>query len=197
MRVSTQRQVRSSEGAQRRSARQAFEVIEAGGAIFGSDAQPDRQIALAGACWRGTDLPNTKYRSRSALLQERASKLASSGGELTTRVEPATIGCEAWSVIRIATAREHLRKPHNDTQMIWGGFILMIGRLLHCRLESRRQDERRCHIRVPFISSMNERCEPSFDAAVASLRSFIDEREMGTDFRRCCRKLAAIVARLR
>jgi hypothetical protein len=41
------------------------------------------------------DSPNTKYRSRSALLQERASKLVSGGGELTTRVEPAMIGCEA------------------------------------------------------------------------------------------------------
>ena len=41
------------------------------------------------------DSPNTKYRSRSALLQERASKLAPGGGELTTRVEPAIIGCEA------------------------------------------------------------------------------------------------------
>ena len=43
----------------------------------------------------GKDSPNTKYRSRSALLQERASKLVSGGGELTTRVEPAMIGCEA------------------------------------------------------------------------------------------------------
>ena len=43
----------------------------------------------------GRDSPNTKYRSCSALLQERASKLVSGGGELTTRVEPATIGCEA------------------------------------------------------------------------------------------------------
>jgi len=42
----------------------------------------------------GKDSPNTKYRSRSALLQERASKLFSGGGELTTRVEPAMIGCE-------------------------------------------------------------------------------------------------------
>jgi hypothetical protein len=41
------------------------------------------------------DSPNTKYRSRSALLQERASKLVSGSGELTTRVEPAMIGCEA------------------------------------------------------------------------------------------------------
>jgi serine/threonine protein kinase len=40
------------------------------------------------------DSPNTKYRSRSALLQERASKLVSGSGELTTRVEPAMIGCE-------------------------------------------------------------------------------------------------------
>jgi len=44
---------------------------------------------------RGEDSPNTKYRSRSALLQERASKLISGAGELTTRVEPAMIGCEA------------------------------------------------------------------------------------------------------
>jgi hypothetical protein len=43
----------------------------------------------------GKDSPNTKYRSRSALLQERASKLVSGSGELTTRVEPAVIGCEA------------------------------------------------------------------------------------------------------
>jgi hypothetical protein len=43
----------------------------------------------------GKDSPNTKYRSRSALLQERASKLVSGSGELTTRVEPAMIGCEA------------------------------------------------------------------------------------------------------
>jgi hypothetical protein len=43
----------------------------------------------------GKDSPNTKYRSRSALLQERMSKLVSSGGELTARVEPAMIGCEA------------------------------------------------------------------------------------------------------
>jgi hypothetical protein len=40
------------------------------------------------------DSPNTKYRSRSALLQERASKLVSGNGELTTRVEPAVIGYE-------------------------------------------------------------------------------------------------------
>jgi hypothetical protein len=43
----------------------------------------------------GKDSPNTKYRSRSALLQERASKLVSGSGELTTRVEPAMNGCEA------------------------------------------------------------------------------------------------------
>jgi hypothetical protein len=43
----------------------------------------------------GKDSPNTKYRTRSALLQERASKLVSGGGKLTTGVEPATIGCEA------------------------------------------------------------------------------------------------------
>jgi hypothetical protein len=41
------------------------------------------------------DSPNTKYRSRSGLLQERASKLVSGSGELTTRIEPAMIGCEA------------------------------------------------------------------------------------------------------
>jgi hypothetical protein len=35
------------------------------------------------------------YRSRSVLLQERASKLVSSGVELTTCIEPAMIGCEA------------------------------------------------------------------------------------------------------
>jgi hypothetical protein len=39
------------------------------------------------------DSPNTKYRSRSALLPERASKLVSGSGE-TTRIEPAMIGCE-------------------------------------------------------------------------------------------------------
>jgi hypothetical protein len=55
--------------------------------------------------------PNTKYRSRSALLQERASKLVSGGGELTTRVEPAMIGCEARHLILVAAARQHLRKP--------------------------------------------------------------------------------------
>jgi hypothetical protein len=43
----------------------------------------------------GKHSPNAKYRSRSALLQERASKLVSGSGELTTRVEPAMIGCEA------------------------------------------------------------------------------------------------------
>jgi hypothetical protein len=41
------------------------------------------------------DSPNTKYRSRSALLQERVSKPVAGSGELATRVEPATIGCEA------------------------------------------------------------------------------------------------------
>ena len=35
------------------------------------------------------------YRSRSVLLQERTSKLASGDGELTTRIEPVMIGCEA------------------------------------------------------------------------------------------------------
>jgi hypothetical protein len=44
---------------------------------------------------KGSPNTNTKYRSRSALLQERASKLVSGSGELTTRVEPAMIGCEA------------------------------------------------------------------------------------------------------
>jgi len=43
----------------------------------------------------GKDSPNTKYRSRSALLQERASKLVCGAGELITCVEPAMIGCEA------------------------------------------------------------------------------------------------------
>jgi hypothetical protein len=43
----------------------------------------------------GKGSPGTKYRSRSALLQERASKLVSGSGELTTRIEPAMIGCEA------------------------------------------------------------------------------------------------------
>jgi hypothetical protein len=59
----------------------------------------------------GKGSPNTKYRSRSALLQERASKLVSGGGELTTRVEPAMIGCEARHLILVAAARQHLRKP--------------------------------------------------------------------------------------
>jgi hypothetical protein len=43
----------------------------------------------------GKGSPNAKYRSRSVLLQERASKLVSGIGEPTTRVEPAMIGCEA------------------------------------------------------------------------------------------------------
>ena len=42
----------------------------------------------------GKASPNTKYRSCSALFQKRAGKLVSGGGELTTRVEPATISCE-------------------------------------------------------------------------------------------------------
>jgi hypothetical protein len=79
----------------------------------------------------GKDSPNKKYRSRSALLQERASKLVSGSGELTTRVDPAMIGCEARHLIHVAAIRQHLRKPQNDTQIIWGGYILMIGRLLH------------------------------------------------------------------
>ena len=79
----------------------------------------------------GKGSPDTKYRSRSALLQERASKLVSGGGEQTTRVEPAMIGCEARHLILVAAARQHLRKPQNDTQIIRGGHILMIGRLLH------------------------------------------------------------------
>ncbi len=74
---------------------------------------------------------NTKYCSRSALLQERASKLVSGGCKLTTCVEPIMIGCEACHIVRVATASQHSSKPQNDTQMIWGGFILMIGRLLH------------------------------------------------------------------
>jgi hypothetical protein len=44
------------------------------------------------------------------LLQESASKLVSGGGELTARVEPAMIGCEARHLILVA-ARQHLRKP--------------------------------------------------------------------------------------
>jgi hypothetical protein len=79
----------------------------------------------------GKGSPNTKYRSRSALLQERASKLVSGDGELTTRVEPAMIGCEARHLILVAAARQHLRKPQNDTQIIRGGYILVIGGLLH------------------------------------------------------------------
>jgi hypothetical protein len=78
----------------------------------------------------GKGSPNTKYRSRSALLQERVGKLVSGGGELTTRVEPAMIDCEARHLILVAAARQHLRKPQNDTQIIWGAYILMIGRLL-------------------------------------------------------------------
>ena len=52
---------------------------------------------VADVCLKQEDenSPNTKYRSRSALLQERASKLVSGSGELTTRVEPAAIGREA------------------------------------------------------------------------------------------------------
>jgi len=74
---------------------------------------------------------NAKYRSRSALLQKRASKLVSGGGELAIRVDPAMIRCEACHIVRIAAARQHSGKPQNDTQMIWGGFVLLIGRLLH------------------------------------------------------------------
>ena len=59
----------------------------------------------------GKGSPNTKYRSRSALLEERASKLVSGGGELTTRVEPTMIGCEARYLTLVAAARQHLRKP--------------------------------------------------------------------------------------
>jgi hypothetical protein len=103
------------------------------GKIFGTPSRTGR--SLLPALVEGKDSPNTKYRSRSALLQERASKLVSGGGELTTRVEPAMIGCKARRLIRIAAAGQHLRKPQDDTQMIRGGFILMIGRLLHCRLE--------------------------------------------------------------
>jgi hypothetical protein len=54
------------------------------------ESTPNRQLKR-----EFNDSPNTKYRSRSALLQERASKLVSGSGELTTRVEPAMIGCEA------------------------------------------------------------------------------------------------------
>lgn len=74
---------------------------------------------------------NTKYCSRSALLQERASKLVAGGGELTIRVDPAIIRCEACYIVRIAAARQHPSKPQNDTQMIWGGYVFMIGRFLH------------------------------------------------------------------
>jgi hypothetical protein len=79
----------------------------------------------------GKDSPNTKYRSRSALLVERASKLVSGSRELTTGVEPATISCEARHLIHVAAVGQHLRKPQNDTQVIWSGYILMIERLLH------------------------------------------------------------------
>jgi hypothetical protein len=58
----------------------------------------------------GKGSPNTKYRSRSALLQERASKLVSGGGELTTHVEPVMIDCEARHIILVAAVRQHLRK---------------------------------------------------------------------------------------
>jgi FKBP-type peptidyl-prolyl cis-trans isomerase 2 len=64
---------------------------------------------------------NAKYRSRSALLHERTSKLVSGSGELTTGVEPAMIGREAGHLIHVTVAREHLRKPQNDTQIIRGG----------------------------------------------------------------------------
>src|ERR1700756_2938436 len=50
----------------------------------------------------GRDSPNTKYRSRSALLQERASKLVSGGGESAAGVEPAMIRCEARRLVRVA-----------------------------------------------------------------------------------------------
>jgi hypothetical protein len=72
------------------------------------------------------DSPNAKYRSRSALLHERSSKLVSRSGKLTTRVEPAMIGCEARHLIHVAAARQHLRKPQNNTQIIWDGYILVV-----------------------------------------------------------------------
>jgi hypothetical protein len=53
---------------------------------------------------------NTKYRSRSALLQERVGKLFSGAGELTVRVEPAMIGRKARHFVGAASAREHSRK---------------------------------------------------------------------------------------
>jgi hypothetical protein len=87
---------------------------------------PNRQLKR-----EAKGLPNTKYRSRSALLQERASKVVSGSGQLTTRVEPTMIGCEARHRIHVAAVRQHLRKPQNDTQIIWGGYFVMIGRLLH------------------------------------------------------------------
>ena len=63
---------------------------------FGIGTFPSRMSVMDERLKReGKDSPNPKYRSRSALLQERASKLVSDGGELTTRVEPAMIGCEA------------------------------------------------------------------------------------------------------
>ena len=65
------------------------------------------------------------------LLQERTSKLVSGGGELTTCIEPAMIGCEAWRLIHVVTASQHPHKLQNDTQVIWDGFILMIWRRLH------------------------------------------------------------------
>jgi hypothetical protein len=74
---------------------------------------------------------NAKYCSRSALFQERACKLVSGGCELTTGVDPAVIRCEAGDIVRIAAARQHPSKPQNDTQMISGGYVLIIGRLLH------------------------------------------------------------------
>jgi hypothetical protein len=80
----------------------ALRLEEATGTLSVADQRLKRE---------GEGSPNTKYRSRSALLQERASKLVSGGGDLTTRVEPATIGCEARHVILVAAARQHLRKP--------------------------------------------------------------------------------------
>jgi hypothetical protein len=75
--------------------------------------------------------PNPKYRSRSTLLQQRASKLISGGGQPATCVEPATIGCQARHLTHIAIARQHLRKSQDDTQIIRGGYILVINLLLH------------------------------------------------------------------
>lgn len=41
------------------------------------------------------------------------------------------VSCEACYFVRIAAARQHPGEPQNDTQMIRGDYVLMIGGLLH------------------------------------------------------------------